>query len=163
MKIVKERLYLVFLIICQLGCLSSDGSETSHLILIPEVYFECRSDQSSDCSNTAANLNRSVYIGLISSTSIDCRSYLESIPTGQFSHYFDASGFTVTSFNGLMMGSVNTWVSTTSQPIAYIEIANHTACAYIDTNENEQLDPSESVGELQFHATEDQPIVKDWF
>lgn len=141
------------------GC-KSGGSPVSSPS--PYVDFECNAAQSPYCTQAASNAL--VYMGLSSESGFDCESELLNLPPRLFIPTFTYSGYTYAAFNGSFLhGVVTEWVNSSSGPAMTMPDGNYTLCAFLDLNNNGQLDSYEPLATETINPAKDFYPVSQWF
>ncbi|MCB0391519.1 MAG: hypothetical protein KDD58_09515 [Bdellovibrionales bacterium] len=143
-----------FLISC------SGENDPNYEIRIPPVAISCHQASSVDC--VSGSSGKIVYVGLLSDTTLDCETELLKARSNVFYLFFDFSGSAATNFSGELEAEIIDWRDTENQEAFYMKNTSYRACAFLDMDNDGELDPTETIGELTFSATDDQPTIIDW-
>ena len=141
------------------GC--SANTETEDFILLPPLFISCSQASSLDCAPSSAG--KKFYVGLLDNISSDCETELLKAQGNTFHHFFNFSSSGTTTFTGELEGEILEWRNTENQEAFYMKKVNYKACAFLDMDDDRQLDPTEVVGELIFNYNVNQPTIIDWY
>lgn len=127
----------------------------------PFVDFECNAAQSNYC--TSLGHNKKVYMGMTQDLSFDCEQELLLMDSELFVPSFDYSGSTLANFNGSFLdGIVTDWINSSSGRALTMPQADHMVCAFLDYNDNGQLDFNEPLATAVINPGEDFFALSQW-
>lgn len=125
------------------GCSSN---KPDNVATAPQLDFECSIAQALGCD--ASNAGKTVFIGLDENTAIDCGYQLSFYNGVALTQAFNFSGHaTAVDQAGILVGVVTHWVNSNQMPVFQIPKQNFKVCAFIDFNNNGQLDSLEPIQE----------------
>jgi len=127
----------------------------------PWLDFECSFASANGCDSQGDE--KIARIGLIEDLIIDCASHLAGLSNSQFAAAFDYSTQTQTNLSGgIITGIAARWVNSQQMPVINLPKKTYSLCAYIDINENGQVDLNEPFLEDQITIGEDFLPLTNW-
>ncbi|MCB0384315.1 MAG: hypothetical protein KDD43_02905, partial [Bdellovibrionales bacterium] len=132
-----------FALFLPVGCLQTGGGDSPIYAFIPDVEVECAVDAVPTCNSSG----KTIYVGLTSDTDVDCENYLLVLNSTNFAFSFDGSGVISSTFDGLALrGTVSSWTGSQGQIIGDLEKRTYRICAFVDSNNDGNLDVNEPTG-----------------
>ena len=140
-----------------LGCVETGGSN-GNSDEIPDVEVQC------NVSLCPTNGSATLYVGLTSDLSLDCRDFLSTFTASNpFDQNFEAWGTgTIVLDGGFQTAFITDWYDANDALIGRLTQDTYLMCGFYDTNDNQQLDPLEGYGEDTIDFNSGYVIFDSW-
>ncbi len=155
----------IFVLIPIAGLIVSSCGQTpaaSTADFIPDVEIQCSPIQVN--GGMCSSAGRSVFVGISDQSREPCETYLVGYSAALLKQAFLASGFANSTFLGsYMTATIRSWEDDLGATITNLPQASYFACAFIDSNSNQQYDAGEPVGAGRLTSGVAGPIIDDWY
>lgn len=126
-----------------LGCGGTKGD--GDFVDAPSLDFECAFIDAAGCDSS--NSGATTYIALSEDTETDCATQLTGVSGASLHTEFAYSSEVVAASptTGILSGVTAQWVNSFEMPVVLLPKDTFKVCAFIDLNNNEQIDSLEPI------------------